>query len=82
VQALDERPVSVDAAPRDQPDRPAPLFYTPHIDWPIVCLPTCCGPDNPPKYPPITYGEYRVWWLNTNYGAKLDPEQAKRTAAE
>jgi hypothetical protein len=28
--------------------------------------------DHPPHYPPITYGEYRVWWLNTNYGAKLD----------
>ena len=42
-----------------------PFFYTPHIDWPIACLPTCAGPDNPPKYPPITYGEYRVWWLNT-----------------
>lgn len=49
-----------------------PFFYTPHIDHPIVCLPTCCSADNPPRYPPITYGEYRVWWLNTNYGAKLD----------
>jgi isopenicillin N synthase-like dioxygenase len=48
-----------------------PFFYTPHIDHPIVCLPTCCSAANPPKYPPITYGEYRVWWLNTNYGAKL-----------
>jgi hypothetical protein len=34
-------------------------------------LPTCCSADNPPRYPPITYGEYRVRWLNTNYGAKL-----------
>jgi isopenicillin N synthase-like dioxygenase len=50
-----------------------PFFYTPHIDWPIACLPTCRGPGNPPKYPPITYGEYRVWWLNTNYGANIDP---------
>ena len=41
------------------------------LDYPIVCLPTCRSADNPPKYPPITYGEYRVWWLNTNYGAKL-----------
>jgi isopenicillin N synthase-like dioxygenase len=48
-----------------------PFFYTPHIDHPIACLPTCCGADHPPKYPPITYGEYRVWWLNTNYGASL-----------
>jgi isopenicillin N synthase-like dioxygenase len=58
-----------------------PFFYTPHIDWPIECLPTCRGPGNPPRYPPITYGEYRVWWLNTNYGAKLDQGKAQ-TAAE
>jgi isopenicillin N synthase-like dioxygenase len=57
-----------------------PFFYTPHIDWPIVCLPTCCGPGNPPRYPPITYGEYRVWFLNNNYGANLEypkPEPRK-----
>jgi isopenicillin N synthase-like dioxygenase len=48
-----------------------PFFYTPHIDHPIACLPTCCSPANPAKYPPITYGEYRVWWLNNNYRTKL-----------
>lgn len=48
-----------------------PFFYTPHIDYPITCLPTCCSAANPAKYPPITYGEYRVWWLNNNYRAKL-----------
>ncbi len=53
-----------------------PFFYTPHIDYPIACLPSCCGPGNPAKYPPITYGEYRVWWLNTNYGAKLSQTNA------
>jgi isopenicillin N synthase-like dioxygenase len=52
-----------------------PFFYTPHIDWPIECLPSCCGPGNPAKYPPITYGEYRVWWLNTNYGANLSADK-------
>ena len=46
------------------------------IDHPIVCLPTYVGAGNPPRYPPITYGEYRVWWLNTNYGAKLAEEKA------
>jgi hypothetical protein len=38
---------------------------------PIACLPTCCSASNPAKYLPITYGEYRVWWLNNNYRAKL-----------
>jgi isopenicillin N synthase-like dioxygenase len=49
-----------------------PFFYTPHIDHPIVGLPTCCDAANPPKYPPITYGEYRVWWLNNKYQASLE----------
>jgi isopenicillin N synthase-like dioxygenase len=49
-----------------------PFFYTPHIDYPIACLPTCRSASNPAKYPPITYGEYRVWWLNSNYRAKLE----------
>jgi isopenicillin N synthase-like dioxygenase len=48
-----------------------PFFYTPHIDHPIVCLPTCCGEGNPPRYPPITYGEYRLWWLDNNYRTKM-----------
>ncbi|HEX5318624.1 MAG TPA: 2-oxoglutarate and iron-dependent oxygenase domain-containing protein [Stellaceae bacterium] len=60
-----------------------PFFYTPHIDWPIQCLPTCQGPGNPPKYPPTTYGRYRVWWLNTNYDAGLEmPEEPGPLAAE
>ena len=54
-----------------------PFFYTPQsIGRSPACRPAAV-PENPPKYPPITYGEYRVWWLNTNYGAKLDP-RAKR----
>jgi isopenicillin N synthase-like dioxygenase len=52
-----------------------PFFYTPHIDHKIACLPTCCSADNPPRYQAITYGEYRVWFLNTNYGANLSYDQ-------
>jgi isopenicillin N synthase-like dioxygenase len=55
----------------DQDRYSTPFFYTPHIDYPIACLPTCCSAANPAKYPPITYGEYRVWWLNNNYQTKL-----------
>ena len=29
------------------------------------------GAETEAKYPSITYGEYRVWWLNNNYRAKL-----------
>ena len=55
----------------DQDRYSTPFFYTPQIDYPIACLPTCCSAANPAKYPPITYGEYRVWWLNNNYRANL-----------
>ncbi len=49
-----------------------PFFYTPHIDQPIVCLPTCWSDANLMKYAPITYGEYRTWWLDNNYRTKLE----------
>jgi isopenicillin N synthase-like dioxygenase len=66
----------------DQHRYSTPFFYTPHIGWPIECLPTCHGPGNPPRYPPITYGEYRVWWLNANYGANIDPGRLQPGTAQ
>lgn len=34
------------------------FFHNPNYDAVIECIPGCQGPDNPPKYPPITSGEY------------------------
>jgi len=48
-----------------------PFFLGPHIDTVIECLPTCQGPDNPPRFPPITYGAYLTWWYDANYDASL-----------
>jgi len=36
------------------------FFHQPNHDALIECLPTCQGPDNPPKYPPVTSGEHRL----------------------
>ena len=36
------------------------FFHQPNYDAVIECLPTCQGPDNPPKYPPVTSGEHRL----------------------
>ena len=47
-----------------------PFFLGPHIDTVIECLPTCQGPDNPPRFPPITYEAYLTWWYDANYNAK------------
>jgi isopenicillin N synthase-like dioxygenase len=46
-----------------------PFFLGPHIDTVIECLPTCQGPDNPPRFPPITYDAYLRWWYDANYNA-------------
>lgn len=44
-----------------------PFFLGPHVDTVIECLPTCQGPDRPPKFPPITYEQYLLWWYDANY---------------
>mmetsp|Transcript_1134 Transcript_1134/g.1617 ORF Transcript_1134/g.1617 Transcript_1134/m.1617 type:complete len:247 (+) Transcript_1134:205-945(+) len=35
-----------------------PFFYEPNFDTVVTCLDVCCGEDNPPKYPPVTVGNY------------------------
>jgi isopenicillin N synthase-like dioxygenase len=46
-----------------------PFFLGPHIDTVIECLPTCQGPGDPPRFPPITYADYLTWWYDANYNA-------------
>lgn len=45
-----------------------PFFFDCWADYEMSCLPTCTGPDNPPKYDPITYVEYMTWFRKMNYG--------------
>ena len=44
-----------------------PFFFDPRTDVIVECLPTCQGPDDPPKHPPVAYGDYLVWFMNRNY---------------
>ena len=37
-----------------------PFFHQPNYDALIECLPSCCGPDNPPRYEPVTSGQHRL----------------------
>ena len=46
-----------------------PFFLGPHLDTVIACLPTCQSADDPPRFPPITYGDYLAWWYDANYDA-------------
>lgn len=32
-----------------------PFFFNANADYPMACVPSCCGPDNPAKYPPVSY---------------------------
>jgi isopenicillin N synthase-like dioxygenase len=44
-----------------------PYFLAPHLDTVIECFPSCQGPDNPPAYPPVAYGDYLANWIDRNY---------------
>ena len=44
-----------------------PFFVSPEYDTLIECLPTCCGADNPAKYPPVTMEDFTIEFLNRNY---------------
>ena len=42
-----------------------PVFFGPSPEALIECAPTCCGPDNPAKYEPITYRNLRQWYYGS-----------------
>jgi hypothetical protein len=37
------------------------------MDSIVECLPTCHGPEDPPKFPPVRYGDYLIERLDRNY---------------
>ena len=45
-----------------------PFFWDTGLDSEIACLPTCAGPDRPPRYEPVRYGDYVIKRLDRNYG--------------
>jgi isopenicillin N synthase-like dioxygenase len=51
-----------------------PFFYGPRNDALIEALPTCVGSDNPPRYEPITNGDYQRWFRNRNYASYTGEE--------
>lgn len=53
-----------------------PFFFSPTSDVPLECLPSCQGPDNPPKYAPITYEAYNRWFTGNNYRSNPDEPPA------
>jgi isopenicillin N synthase-like dioxygenase len=43
------------------------FFYSPNPASVIECLPSCVGPDNPPRYPPAVYRDLVLAFYNANY---------------
>jgi isopenicillin N synthase-like dioxygenase len=52
-------------SPRDRYS--AAFFFDPNADAPVECLPSCIGPDRPPRYPPTTGGRYLKERLDATY---------------
>eukprot|EP00850_Spirogloea_muscicola_P004254 SM000018S03619 [mRNA] locus=s18:296361:299706:+ [translate_table: standard] len=51
-----------------------PFFFEPNFDCLVECLPSCCNPSNPPRYPPIRSGQYlldRYKATHTGYDAPV-----------
>lgn len=44
-----------------------PCFLGPNPETLVECLPTCCGPDNPPRYPPVLAGAYQLSRLGETF---------------
>jgi isopenicillin N synthase-like dioxygenase len=44
-----------------------PFFQSPNDEAVIECIPTCAGPDNPPKYETVTAGEWIQAKLSRTY---------------
>ena len=55
-----------------------PFFCDPNHDTMIECLPSCQSADNPPKYPPIKFGDYALWFSAQRYQHMAEREDADR----
>jgi isopenicillin N synthase-like dioxygenase len=44
------------------------FFHLPNYDAIIRGLESCCGPENPAKYPPVSAGDYIMGKVRTAYG--------------
>jgi isopenicillin N synthase-like dioxygenase len=52
------------------------FFCDANIDWPIAAVPTCVGPDDPPKYPTTYYTDYMIHYQARTYNVFGDQPQA------
>ena len=48
------------------------FFLYPNVDALMECTPSCQSPDNPAKYPPITFGDFHAEYAARNFGYAED----------
>jgi isopenicillin N synthase-like dioxygenase len=46
-----------------------PFFMDCSYDFLMACLPTCQSADNPPRYEPLRYADFRKFYRQANYEA-------------
>jgi len=56
------------------------FFFGPNPAARIECLPTCTGPDNPPRYDPATYLDLIFAFYNANYDHRQSGDRQKPAA--
>jgi len=59
-----------------------PLFFGPHPDTRIECLPTCVGPGSPARYAPMTYEDMMLWYFNGTGSNPMTPIAGPNAAAQ
>ena len=48
------------------------FFYSPNVEATIECLPSCAGPENPPRYERAVYGDLVKAFYSSNYFHQRD----------
>ena len=51
------------------------VFFNPNHDTVAEPMDSCCGPDNPPKFDPVTLLEYVCWYIDRNYSKDAGGKQ-------
>ena len=54
------------------------FFCDGNIDWPVAAVPTCVGPDKPPKYPTTYYTDYMIRYQQRTYNVFGTEQEAAK----
>jgi isopenicillin N synthase-like dioxygenase len=53
-----------------------PFFFDPDFNADLTALPTCVGPDRPPRYPPTTGGQHLIDRINETFSYHREKKSA------